>query len=499
MVSMAKFKFLFLLTILSLHLSAQKESKHWYFGGSGAGLGFSSCTDSAYNNGNGLHFFEGSVSMSDEQTGQLLFYSNGKHVFNANHAIMLNGFEAGLSNSVTQNIAIRKPGSTHLYYLFNADVQGGITFNPAYPNAFGIIYAEIDMSLGGGLGAVTSKFNLLKDTSNCEKLTAIRHANGQDVWLIGHEYGNNNFFVYNITSNGIDTIPQIFSVGPDIYTPQPGIQGISNYDAIGEMKASPDGSKLAFTTFYNGITALFDFDNATGAISNPIPLNINSGGYGVSFSPNSSKLYFGVIDTAASIIPARGKILQFDLSSGNPTTIQNSKYTVFNLMNCGFSSMKLSMNGTIIVSHYGNGGSPVGDGYLGKIRYPDSLGNACGYLHNAINLNGHFSSWGLSNQMENPNYCNLTSTSELENTNDLSVFPNPSYSGVFTIINPGIQINNVLMEIFSLSGQLIESRSIGVSEKDISINLSNLEAGSYLMKLSSHNKIFRKTIIKLND
>ena len=35
------------------------------------------------------------------------------------------------------------------------------------------------MSLNGGLGSVTSKFNSLKDTSNCEKLTAVYHTNGQ--------------------------------------------------------------------------------------------------------------------------------------------------------------------------------------------------------------------------------------------------------------------------------------------------------------------------------
>ncbi len=69
--------------------------------------------------------------MSDEQTGQLLFYSNGKHVFNANHDTMINGYEAGLSNSITQNIAVKKPGSSHLYYLFTADVEApNFSMNP---------------------------------------------------------------------------------------------------------------------------------------------------------------------------------------------------------------------------------------------------------------------------------------------------------------------------------------------------------------------------------
>ena len=496
---MKKFKLLLLLIVFSMPLYAQLQDSKWYFGGSGAGTHFYSCTDSVFENGNGSSW-EGCVTMSDEQTGQLLFYSNGIHIYNANHDTMSNGYEAGLSNSITQNIAIKKPGSNHIYYFFTADVQGGISSNPSYPNAIGINYAEIDMNLNGGLGGVVSKFNILKDTSNCEKLTAVRHANGQDIWLIGHEYGNNNFFVYSITSSGINTTPAYYAVGPVIKTHQQGIPSLANFDAIGELKASPNGSKLAFTTYYNGITALFDFDNSTGAISNPIQLNINDGGYGVSFSPNNSVLYIGAIDTAARFVPDNGKLLQFDISSGVQSTIQNSKIIIYNQVNCGFSSLKISPNRTIVVAHYGNSGSVVGDGYLGEIRYPDSLGFACNYVHSAIYLKGKTSSWGLNNQMENPNYCIPTATPEIVSTDaSLIVYPNPSQTGYFSIINPGEQINNVLLEIFSLSGQLIESRSIPTFYKEFQLNLSKQEAGCYLIKLSSNDKIFRRTIIKLGD
>ncbi|MFN0189983.1 MAG: T9SS type A sorting domain-containing protein [Bacteroidia bacterium] len=482
---MKKFKLLLFLIVFSMPLYAQLQDNKWYFGGSGAGVHFYDCIDSVFENGNGS-VWEGCVTMSDEQTGELLFYSNGLHIFNANHDTMSNGFNAGLSNSITQNIAIKKPGSNHLYYFFTADVQGGISSNPYYPNAIGVNYAEIDMNLNGGLGGVISKFNILKDTSNCEKLTAGRHANGQDIWLIGHEYGNNNFFVYSITSSGINTTPDYYSVGPVIKTHQQGIAGLSNFDAIGELKASPNGTKLAFTTYYNGITALVDFDNSTGAISNPIQLNINDGGYGVSFSPDNLKLYIGAIDTATNFVPAYGKILQFDISSGVQSIIQNSKTIIYNQINCGFSSLKISPNRTIIVSHYGTSGSAVGDGFLGEIHYPDSLGFACNYIHSSIHLKGKTSSWGLNNQMENPNYCIPTST--IENTtphNSISVFPNPT-TGEFMVTYPLLGGEKASFELYDNLGKIISANYVNSNSTLINFNMSHHLEGIYYLRIKTN-------------
>lgn len=497
---MKKFKLLLLLIVFSIPLYAQLQDSKWYFGGSGAGVHFYSCVDSTFVNGNGLSSWEGLVTMCDEQTGELLFYSNGLHIFNANHDTMMNGFEAGLSNSITQNIAIKKPGSNHLYYFFTADVQGGISSNPSYPNAIGINYAEIDMNLNGGLGGVVSKFNILKDTSNCEKLTAVKHTNGQDIWLIGHEYGNNNFFVYSITSSGINTTPNYYSVGPIIKTFQQGIAGLSNFDAIGELKASPDGSKLAFTTYYNGITALVDFDKSTGAISNPIQLNINDGGYGVSFSPDNLKLYIGAIDTTTNFVPDNGKLLQFDISSGVQSIIQNSKTIIYNQVNCGFSSLKISPNRTIIVAHYGTSGSAVGDGYLGEIRYPDSLGFACNYVHSAIYLKGKTSSWGLNNQMENPDYCIPTATPEIVNNDaSLVVFPNP-FSDHLSIQLPFLSNAIAQIKFFNILGQpLLILKNQEVHEGKIQINnLQSLTQGIYFLEIIVGNNRFITKIIKNN-
>ena len=60
------------------------------------------------------------------------------------------------------------------------------------------------------------------------------------------------------------------------------------------MKVSPDGTKLAYASLGLGIVEVFNFNNATGVISNPQTINSglpSSNVYGIEFSPNSQYLY----------------------------------------------------------------------------------------------------------------------------------------------------------------------------------------------------------------
>ncbi len=388
-----------------------KQNFNWQIQNSGtastpvsAALNFDNCELSVINNSFGSGF-EGQTSISDRETGALLFYTDGYTILNADHQVMQNGLAAGLSNSCAQNIIIRKPGSNSLFYVFTPDVQGGLVENINFPNAFGIKYAEVDMTLDGGLGAVTSTFNPIKAAGNCEMLTGVYHANGEDVWLIGHEYGNSNFFTFLITSAGISATPVLTAAGPIVFTFQPGIPQNSNFDTIGELKASPDGSKLAFTTFFNGYTCLVDFDNATGAISNPIELSVDGRGYGTSFSPDNTKLYFSSISGQSFTGVDDNSLFQFDITSNDPVTIQNTRTTIFSY-EAGFRSLKLGPDGKIYVARTTNVQLGNGASYLGVINEPNNPGLACDYVHDGVFLNGPYGAWGLNNSIEEFYSCN---------------------------------------------------------------------------------------------
>ena len=72
----------------------------------------------------------------------------------------------GDPSSTQSAIIVPKPGDDDIYYIFTVDDHG---FNEAH---LGLNYSEVNMSLNGGLGVVTSKnVNLLPECS--EKITAV--------------------------------------------------------------------------------------------------------------------------------------------------------------------------------------------------------------------------------------------------------------------------------------------------------------------------------------
>lgn len=451
-----------------------KQNYVWKFGATGVGLDFASCSPTVLTNGinNGIAF-EGQSAISDEITGRLLFYTDGYNIYDSTNNIMQNGGGAGLSNSLTQTIIIKKPSSSSLFYMLTPDMQGGLVYNSNHPNSRGVNYAIVDMSLNNGLGSVVSAFNSLKDTSNCEKLTAVYHSNGQDIWLIGHEYGNNNFFSFLITSSGINTTPIISSVGPIIYTWQSGTPGTSNLDAIGELKASPNGNKLAFTCYYNGTTCLVDFDKSTGMVSNSTPLTIESGGYGVSFSQDNTKLYISGVDTTGlPDCPTNGKIYQFDISSNNQTTIQNSRTTIYTDANGMFRSLKLGVDGKIYVAR-GNGTN-----YLGLINNPNNNGLNCDYVHNGIYLSALQGRWGLNNAIEeNIPFCMTSSINEVSNEFYLSIYPNPFFDHITFELAKNEQAS---ISLYNFLGQLVLEQTF---TNITTINTEQLLDGIYFYEL----------------
>jgi hypothetical protein len=484
-------KVLFLFFVLMANsLHAQKEDYIWYFGRTGAGLDFHECNPVVLTDGAHSQAWEGTATMCDAVSGQLLFYTDGVFIYNANHSLMT-GNPAGIWNTSTQNIIIRKPGITTIYYLISPEGQAACSFtNTNYPK--GINYSIIDMSLNGGLGGITASHVALIDTQNCEKIIAVRNSNGQDIWLIAHRYHSDKFMVFNVTSSGINPILTYYSIGPSIYTYQSNQQGYNCFDAIGELKASPNGTKLAFTTYYNGITAVFDFDNSTGVISNSITLNLGWGGYGVSFSPDNSKLYIAGGDPSTiTSIADTGRIYQFDLSSNDSAAIQNSKTLIYSCLTAAYGSIKLAPNGKIYVTtHTGNVAN--GSAYLDVINSPNVAGLACNYVHNALYL-GLASTWGLNNIMETNNYCISTGNGSLENKNYfISIYPDPAHN-TFTISLNQLTVDNGQLTVFDITGREVYHDKI-VNRNSYIVN-QNFSPGIYFVRVEAGEKVWTEKVV----
>ena len=98
---------------------------------------------------------------------------------------MPNGFGLLGHNSSTQSAIIVKEttGSTFIYYIFTVDgYTGGWKLEVIIR---GLNYSEVDISLDGGLGDINANKNIqLLVASTCEKITAIKHQNSSDFWVV---------------------------------------------------------------------------------------------------------------------------------------------------------------------------------------------------------------------------------------------------------------------------------------------------------------------------
>ena len=352
-----KFKLFFLLTLYTSIAFSQQEASNWYFGNY-AGIKFHPDGSVTALTDGKLSTNEGCASLSNAN-GDLLFYTDGTTVWNKNHQVMQNGSGLMGNWSSTQSATIvPKPGSTNLYYVFTLDYE-------INPNGFR--YSIIDINLDGGLGGVTIEKNILIYTPSDEKISIVKHKNGNDFWVVTHGWNSNTFYSYLLSSSGLSSSPVASNAGVVVS---------GTKDVWGYMKISPNGSKLAMAHVFTGCE-LFDFDNATGVVSNPKIIYTVRGAYGVEFSPNGEVLYVSNFSANPHII------MQYDLKS-NPIAGITLTDSVPSIMAC---ALQLGPNGKIYIAGRSD--------KLGVINNPNSLGTGCNIQMGAVLLMGRNSNLGL--------------------------------------------------------------------------------------------------------
>jgi hypothetical protein len=314
---------LFTLLVVPIAQGQFNGANVWHFGyncvldfnsGSPIGVGgvsFSSCTAS-----------EGTSSYCDED-GNLLFYSNGINVFDINGnsfpsfqewapasiGIPLLGGGLSATNSA---FIVPDPANTNEYYLFFAAEEVGYNGLSQQLGLSGLSYVKVDMTPNGGLGDLTT--DLITLNSDMTEKIAVTNVCGENAyWLVCHRYNSNEFYSYKISENGIEA-PVISATGYVHDCP------------IGQMKISPDGSKIGAVTYgffslTNTLTLeVLEFDNATGQVGESIIFDTNfeqipgvnqTGLYSIAFSMDGSKVYAGLVNDIQYGTPS--EIYQYDL------------------------------------------------------------------------------------------------------------------------------------------------------------------------------------------
>lgn len=353
---------LFLLLFIAGRSSqAQLENTHWMF---------------SYRNG--LHFYggtvpniarselysvEGGASVSSG-SGNLLFYTDGLRVWDRSHNFMPNGTGlAGGQGSATQAALIVPRGkSERWYYIFTVDEGAG---------PLGLRYSLVDMQANMGQGDVVEKNTPLLSIPVAEKLTAIRHCNQRDYWVITTLHGGNTYYAYLVTETGIAS-PVISNSGP--------LFAAFTTSMVGELRGSPNGKKLAAAIGATGFV-LHDFDNSTGIVSNGATIFTANGGfpYGVCFSPNSSLLYTTIRSNVDPDGRRRSSLLQFDVTLPDTRSITNSCYVVAASTDKGYSSLQLTPDGQLYTA-------VTGFTYVSAVLTPDVPGIDCQFAESVVTL-----------------------------------------------------------------------------------------------------------------
>ncbi len=352
-------------TIVTFYPFTGGEANYWYFG-QNAGINFNTNPPTVLSGG-AINTYEGCATISNRD-GELLFYTDGITVWDKTHNSMSNGTGLNGDASSTQSgVIVPKPGSATLFYVFTVAAEA---------EDAGLQYSVVDITQNGGLGDVVIK-NQQLDAPVCEKITAIRHKNNFDVWIVAHRWNSNEFITYLLTDKGLSTNPVISATG-ETHSKAPD----DSPNWLGYMKASPAGDKLALAISFRNIVELFDFDNETGIITNPLQLQYPDDDlpYGLEFSPDGSRFYVGVF---------RKLIRQYDLTAGSHEAIRQTETIIGNSSNLQVGALQLAPDGKIYVT---KDMSPS----LGIIQNPAGLGGDCNYIDQGIAL-GAQTRLGLTN------------------------------------------------------------------------------------------------------
>jgi len=347
-----------LLSLCPFISSGQGENNIWCFG-NGVAMNFNFGPPVIASSS--IYTVEGCGTVCDA-SGHLLFYASPNAVWDRSNNIMPNGNGLLGNVSSTQGVAIIQSFSDpDQYYVFTM-----LDVHPYHPGYQSLYYSLIDMSLNAGYGdIVAGQKNIPLDTNVMEKMTVVK-GSGCFNWLVVHHQSAPVFHAFKVDNNGVDATPVISTSGFS-YT--------ENGYAQGEMKASPDnGSIILVCGNPPYARELHSFNNTTGIVNNAITLDTiwGTNWYGVSYSPDGSKLYIGKC-------AGTGYLYQYDMSLlPDIVAVRNSRTVISNIHCYG---TRLGPDNKLYL---------IDEGHISVINNPNLSGPACGFVANIFATTGYY-------------------------------------------------------------------------------------------------------------
>jgi hypothetical protein len=421
-----------------------------------------------------FHFL--AISMISNANGNLQFYTNGCEIANADHQIMANG--EGLNPGFEHDIycpygypraqgvlSLPWPGREKIYVLLHTMT------NEDNSELYDLRFTTINMDTLDGLGAVVAKNQpLIVGEPLADMLTAVRHGNGRDWWIVIPRTLSNTHYLFLLTPKGLQG-PFERNFGED--------WDYRYYN--GQSVFSPDGKKYIRANPTNGLR-ISDFDRCTGEFSNPISIPLLGDSVdicGVAVSPNSRRLY----------LSTGFKLWQYDLAAADVASSAQlvGEFDGFQSpFNTTFYQPMLAPDGKIYMT------CTNGNDVLHVIHNPDAEGLACEFQQHGLSIPTyhafmapnfpHYRLYDVPGSIcdslgiDAPMVGSIHSASS--KGEEVLLFPNPSTGQIFWT---GLEGQHLHMRVFNALGQLVADRNM----PDNMLDLSALPAGIYQVQFSS--------------
>ncbi len=370
---------------LVISLYSQHQADNWIFG-NWAGLEFNEGEPMAWLPETYEEGFDNGTIMSDS-SGNLLFYSNGRKVWNQDGDIMLNGDNILPGGSWSQSaISFQVPGTENQYYIFTVS---------DWNSPKGLYYSLIDMSLAGGLGGVTEIKNIEYEAGAWahDRQFVTRTRSGDAYWVVTRLYNDDRYISISVDHEGVHPDP--------VYSATGVFREFINGDG-GNIKISPDknylvngheASGLPIQYHYLKSFEICTFNSETGEIDYLYMINKkdNTGGFiaanSCEFSPDSKYLYLTFYNFGYHYI------YQYETKYiTDSTSFINS---AIEISSAAGTNLQLSNDGKIYVSTPSD--IPNYQDFIGVINDPWKKGLECDYINNGVYLLGRDTRWSLPN------------------------------------------------------------------------------------------------------
>lgn len=228
-----------------------------------------------------------------DANGNLMALSLGVQVLNRDYEVMPNGADLlGNASSHYGTLFVQKPGSESEYYVFTT------ASTEDFDN--GLRYHLVDFDLEDGLGDVTEK-NVFIASVQQEAITAVRHCNLVDFWLLTYNQEISAYQAWLVTNEGVADTP----VTTDIAT-----------DALFSLPLVPSarGNRIAHGS------RVLDFNAATGELTDELGIVPPPNVVGWELSASGQYLYLNAGDFTTTIY-------QVDLDDFDPANPLEDAYT----------------------------------------------------------------------------------------------------------------------------------------------------------------------------